>query len=628
MSTSPLFTMGGAMSGLDTNSIIRQLMQLERVPLQQLQSRQAKLRAIDDAWGQVNGKLSSFRTALDKVRQSGSFSGFVSVSSSNSDAVTATKIGTPATGSISFTVDALARAHQFAFSNTFASPDAVVGDGSDVVLQQDGVEYRIPTTSSTTLAELASQVNQAVPGAGAQVVKVSDSIYQLVVTSRETGTAKAITVVGNPPVLGGINTLQAAADARLTIGAGAEALQVTRSSNTITDLVDGVSLELKQTTTSAVNVSTAKDVDGAATAVKDMVEALNGALSTLKNLTKYDPDAKKAGLLQGDPTARQLAIDLRHAISSIASDLSGAYTSAGTIGISLTRDGAVTLDEAKLKQALSKDFDAVAQLLSRTTTTTAAQLRTVSVSDTLAAGTYAVEVTAAATVASKVGSAYAPPAAGAPVEFTITSDEGVSAAVQITDAEATVADAIAKINAALDAAGITTIRASESGGAIQLAEHRAGSAVEFSVTAAAGDALGLLGTYTGTDIQGTIGGVAAIGDGRRLTGTDAMAGLVVRVTDDSTGAIGSVTITDGVGGALHAVMKEAEGANGSIARVQTSLSDRIRYFDDRVADFEVRLAGREKTLRAKFTALETALSRLQAGVSGILAQMQLPSQPN
>jgi flagellar hook-associated protein 2 len=252
-----MMSIGGLASGLDTEAMISGLMQAERVPVTRFQQRQAELRKVDDAWGTVTTKLSAVRGAVDKVKATGAFNAFAKVESSKSDAVVATKTGSPATGSLSFTVDALASAHQAAFAGVYGTADALVGAGSFTV-NQGATSYTVSTTAATTLSGLASELSANLPALAASVVS-ADGGYRLVLGAKQTGTANAITLTntaGAPAGLATLSDMHAAADARLTLGGG---VTVTRSSNTITDVLAGVQLELKQADpTKTVTVSTTR----------------------------------------------------------------------------------------------------------------------------------------------------------------------------------------------------------------------------------------------------------------------------------------------------------------------------------------------------------------------------------
>lgn len=612
MST-PLFSIGGVASGLDTDSIITQLMQLERLPVVRFQRQQASLRAVDDAWSQVTTKLSAVRSAVDALRSPQSFAAHVQTTSSQPDAVSATAGSGAAPGTTSFTVARLATAHQVAAGGSFTSSDAVVGAGELTLTRPDGSIATVTTVEGTTLTELAAQVNALGAGVSAQVLKTGENAYRLVLTARDTGDAGRFEVASTLASVGTTEVLNEGVDAHLRLGT----LDVYRSSNTVTDLIDGVTLTLQRTTDAPVTVTTAHDHDAAVESVRALVDGLNGALSLLKDLSKYNPDSRTGGPLQGNSTLRRIVSDLRTAVSSAVEGLDSGLRHASGVGIGLDRYGGVTFDEAKLRQALADDYDGVARLFSRSGTTTDARLQFVTASSTSVAGSYDVAITQAASAAAVTGAAYTA------ADRTLVLTSGTSEVTVNLAATDDAAAAVTKINDALTAAGVTTLTASLDGSALHLAESRVGSAATFSV--AGSDVLALDGTYAGTDVAGTIGGLAATGRGQTLTGTEgAVEGLVVTVSagpDAVGGTVGAVTFTSGIAGALDQVLAQFEGSNGLIATQRESLSTRIRQFDDRIAEFDVRLASRETTLRRQFTALESAMGRLQSQSAWMASQL-------
>lgn len=280
MST-PLFSIGGISSGLDTDSIITQLMQLERLPVVRFQQRQASLRALDTAWGQVTTRLSGVRTAVDALRQTGSFDKHVAASSSQPDAATATATGARTTGEISFTVERLATAHQLAGGGSFGSADALVGAGELTLTRADGTVTTVTTDEHTTLAQLAQRITGAKGGVRATVVKAEEGVHRLVLTATSTGAASQFELASDLAGLDTADELRSGQDAHLRMGS----LDVYRATNTVTDLVEGVTIQLRKVTDQPVTVAVERDLDAAVASIKGFVDSLNGALSTMKELS-------------------------------------------------------------------------------------------------------------------------------------------------------------------------------------------------------------------------------------------------------------------------------------------------------------------------------------------------------
>ncbi len=616
---------GGLASGLDTNNIISELMQVERIPIDQLEARKAGYQAKDAAWQQISSRFAAIRTALDAVKDASDLSGFVSAASSDESVATVSVTGNAQPGTSTFTVDALAAAHQVVSTTDFSSADALVGAG-DFTLTVGGVDTTITTDATTTLAELAQQINAADVGVSAAVLQVDSTTFKLSLTSTDTGAAAQFATSSTITTLGSTTVVQQAGDAQITIGSGAGALTLSRSSNTITDLVPGVSIELKGTSAAPITISVDRDTAAAADAIQALVDEVNTTLTTLGSYMDYDADTDQAGALLGDSTARSLVDQLRSSISGTI--LSGeAYPTASSIGITINRDGTFDVDSTKLQDALDTDFDAVVDLLVRSGSATDGRVTFVSSTSGTISSTYAVQITQAATAPSATSSIYAAPAADSTFQITVGSTT-VDVSVATGDPIATT---VANINAALTAAGVTTLTASAIVNAgndyLQLDHTSYGSGATFTVT---GDPFGLAGTYTGIDVAGTIGGQAATGSGRYLT-ADAgdPSGLKLSISAtaaDVSGAggtldLGTVTYSEGVFGALDAVVDEAEGTFGAIARAQDRWQSQIDLIDDRIADMEDRLDRKEALLVKQFSALETAMAQLTAQANWLASQL-------
>jgi len=257
---------------------------------------------------------------------------------------------------------------QVTLNGTSGSVTITLGSG---LTAGTGKIYTTTTDSTTTLSGLASKLTAI--GLSAQAIDDGSGTNpaKLVISAPETGTKHSLTV--NTGALSGFtqafSTLRAAADAQLTMGS----LTITRSSNTVSDLVEGVTLQLlKADPTKEVTVTVGRDQDAVVAKVKAFVDGLNSALATVKGHTKAgtigatgELDTKTpAGVLWGDGGARRLQDRVAAAMWYTTS---GTYTSASQLGIELQRDGTYKLDETKLRAALTGDFDATIDFLARDT---------------------------------------------------------------------------------------------------------------------------------------------------------------------------------------------------------------------------------------------------------------------
>ena len=567
----PLFNIGGLASGLDTNSIISSILDVERIPIQQLESRRADHQVEDNAWQSINARYSAIRSALEAIDSESDFNKFATASSSNTAAVTATATGAATPGSVSFTVDQLAANHQVASATNFSGVADLVGAG-DFTITVGGTDHTVTADGGTTLGQLAAEINDLDIGVTASVISVDGTNHKLMVSADATGDDAVFTTSGTVASLGTIDIIQQGQDAEITIGSGPGALTLSRATNTITDLLAGVSIELTQESAATVTVSTARDTEAAVTAITNLMTEVNATLTTIEDLTAYSPEAETGGPLTGNSTARSLALDLRSAISSAVNGDSSTYAVASSVGISLNRDGTFDVDEGKLRTALESDFDTVVGLLVEGGTAADSRLGFVAAGGATVEGDYSVVVTQAATKAQATSSVYSAPASNTTFQIVVGTN---TVDVDVTTGQA-IGDVVSAINTALSAAGVSTVSAEavnvSGSDYIELTHSSYGSGASFEVT---GDPFGLAGTYAGTDVAGTIGGEAATGSGQTLTASAGdPEGLIVKVTATAaevSGAGGSLALGDisyarGVLGSLDVTVGYAEGTDGRIKR--------------------------------------------------------------
>ena len=220
----------------------------------------------------------------------------------------------------------------------------------------------VETTATTTVQQLNDMVRAAGGPASSAVVDLGDGSatpLRMVLTATGTGSAGSLQTSGTlPPVLTGMTTV-AAKDARIEIAGNT----IVRSSNTIADVLPGVTLGLVKASPDPVTVGTTRDSAGLTTKAKALVDALNNALTEIENQTKYSTNGGTSGPLAGDATARSIASALFTAASGVAG--SGDTTALSTLGITTTREGRFALKEDALKEQLAADPDGVATVLAR-----------------------------------------------------------------------------------------------------------------------------------------------------------------------------------------------------------------------------------------------------------------------
>lgn len=620
----PTTTMlSGLASGLNTQAMVAALMGVAQQPMTDMQAKVGGYQADIKAWQSVSTKLTALQTAVNALKNPSDLAAMATAGSS-SNAVIPAVTGSPAPGTVSFTVDQLAQAHQVVSATTFGSASDLVGAGTfSITLGSNPVPFNFTTTAGTTYGQLAQQISSSAAGVSASVVAVDGTTAKLVLTARTTGATSAFTASGTQPALSSFNLLQQGQDAKITIGSGANAVVLSRSGNQVNDLMPGVSLNLQATSTTPVTITVQQDVAAMVNAVQNLVTAYNGAVTTLSGLTSYDATNQTAGQLMADSTAQALGGKLNDAMSSVVSGLTGNLTSAASLGITVQLDGTLQLNQSTLFSALTANPAAVSTLLSRSGKASDARITSVAGTDLTHAGSYAVAITQAASQASATGSAYAAPATDQ--TFTIASGT-TTASVSLTAADGESA-ALVKIKIALQAAGLSQLTALDNGsGAIRLQDSSYGAAATFTV--AGSGALGLDGTYAGTDVAGTIDGQAAHGAGQSLFSSAGPAsGLAVRITatpaDVSAAggalALGTATLTQGIAGRLSSLLNRTVGLTGSISDATNLYNAEITDVQSQMADLQVLLDEKQTILQQQFAAMEAALSSLQAQSQAVAA---------
>lgn len=621
--TQPVFRVGGVASGLDTESIINSLVQIERIPINRMAAQRRVAQQRTDAWTDINTQVSGFRTTVDDLRYGGGLEA-VQALSSLPDTVTATVTGAATPSTTTFSVDQVAATHGVTTANGLADGTTAVGAGT--LTLTIGVDNHVVTAdATTTLAELAASIDALGAGVDASVLKVADGDHRLSITSQSSGVAGAFSLAVSGTALGAEQILSQGADALLTIGSGAGALQISRGSNVISDLVPGVELQILGTSAQEVTISTDRDVEVIADNITAMYDAATSVLAEIDRLTAYDEASNTAAPLTGDSMVRTLDTKFNNALTQSINDLG-----TGLVGgppVSFTRTGAIEVDRDRLIVALRDEYATLESVFSGTFAADDGRLTPISSSSATLAGTYDLTVTDGGASPTVVGSAYVP--SGSAEDFDV--QYGATNVLVGVTASSTVTSAVTQINDALTLAGVTAVVASDNGGAIQLTTPGiVGTTASFVVS---NDLLwGLDGTHTGSDAAGSIGGETATTVGNQFSATSGLPnGLVVDVdltqVDTSGGpvSVGNISFFDGLLIDFDRLLDETEGIDGLIALASDEHETRIEDISEQIAAMELRVDQRETTFRRQYTAMEQALSQLQAGSSFL--QGLLPPSP-
>ncbi|HGY2796914.1 TPA: flagellar filament capping protein FliD [Citrobacter amalonaticus] len=376
------FTSLGVGSNLPLDTLLTNLTTAEKGRLKPITQQQSSFTARLTAFGTLKSSLEKFQTANTALNDANLFKSTTAVS--NSTDLTVSTTAGAAAGIYKINVTHIAQAQSLRTTTTVTDSKAVQGNDSaerTLIIKQDGKEKPLEiklTKDQTSLVEMRDAINNANGGVTASIVKLKDNDFQLVLTSSETGVANkmSISVSGdeklnqfisfnNPDVVGNnVEQIVEAKDAELNVNG----IDIVRSSNTVTDAPQGITLNLTKEVKD-VTVTVTKSNDKATTAIKSWVDAYNSLVDTIGTLTKYtsvDPGAEEQstsnGALLGDSTVRTIQTGIRGQFSSSAND--GKFQTLSQMGI--TQDGTtgkLKIDDEKLKKALTDNSVDVQQLL-------------------------------------------------------------------------------------------------------------------------------------------------------------------------------------------------------------------------------------------------------------------------
>lgn len=508
-------------------------------------------------------------------------------------------------------------------AGTGAGPVAVsTGTGNltfDVVggLRTGTATVAVVSTGDRTLGSVATAINGANVGATASAVKVADGNWLLQLNSKSTGTDGMLALKSSVFAgVGGLVDTSTAQNAKITIGSGAGQYSVTSGSNVFSEVMPGVSLTVNTESATPVNVSVARNESATADAVSNLVAAVNKVISEIALQTKYDPKTSKASPLSADAGIRRLADEVRAAVTALVGDASTGLATA--IGIDGQRDGTLKFDSTKFIAALQNDPAAVERFFARGGSSTAS-LQFAGATDKTAAGSYAVEVTTAATRATTGDVLVGGSVAGQRIAVRV----GSVTATYDAAAGATAADIVSGLNAALADAGLK-INAEQSGGGVRLTAVAYGAGASFETNL---DVLGAgtWGANSGTDVVGTINGRSAVGVGNRLKllelDTSSAKGLEVTVGEGAIGSLGSVSYSPGVAARLAHLVTAATGEGGTLTSSAKTYDTKYTAFAEQITRYEDRLAIKEASYRRQWTQVQSLLNSMQNQQSWLSSQL-------
>lgn len=654
----------GIGSNLDVNSIVTQLLNIERQPITVLNQREAGIQAKITAFGTLQGALSSFQTAAQGLSD---ISKFLAYKASSSDitvaSISASSIATAA--SYALNVTTLAQAQKLvavgqATTNTTVGNgtltfdfgtisggtfDSVTGKYTGAGFASNGGGVKTVTIDSTnnSLQGIRDAINSANIGVSASIVNDGSvaAPYRLVLTSTNTGAANSLKIsVAGDVALSNLLAQDPAATQNLsqTVTAqnatfSVDGVAVSKSSNTISDVISGVTFNLLKPSASTT-LAVARDTQTVQNSVQAFVKAFNDVNSTLTSISAYNAAAKQGAILQGDSSVRNIQNQIRNTLNSTIAGLGGSLTALNQVGVSFLKDGTLSLDSTKLQNAVNNNFTDIAGLFAAVGKSSDSLVSFLGSGANTLPGSYAVSISQVATQGKSVGAANVSGGvtiSGANNILNVSVD-GVAATLTLDSGTYTAATLATQIQSKINGATVisnagASVSVAVTGTTLTISSNRYGSASQVTVTGGTAQAsvFGTGANTFGVDVAGTIGGVTAIGAGQTLTGAGNASGLRLNVTGGSVGSRGSVNFSQGYAYQLDKLVNNFVGTSGVIAARTDGLNKSVIDISNQRNALNLRLVGVEARLRAQFTALDLVVSKFTA--TGSFLTQQLANLP-
>lgn len=368
----------GIGSGLDVEKIVTQMVDLEKAPLKNLQTKATSIQTQISAYGEIKSLTSSLGDIVSKLTRDSAWSA-VNITSSNT-ALTGAMTGIAAAGTFNIQVNQLAQAQTSMIGGGSGAgngvmaldKDKAMGAAGKLKLEIGDKTFNVEIGASDTLTKIAAKINDAGAGIQATVVTNADGSERLMLRSKESGTTHAFTtsLIPDNPQDGSVlsqlavqEKTQSAQNAKVTLNG----VDMESASNTFSDTIPGMSFTVSAETDKPVLLSVKPDTEAVKKNIQDFVEAYNKLNELLSKSTKSTRgldgkvDTKASaedgtGALQGDSATVSLQNALRM-LTMGASGSTGSLKRLSDIGIQMQEGGKLIIDDTKLTKGLAKGDD-------------------------------------------------------------------------------------------------------------------------------------------------------------------------------------------------------------------------------------------------------------------------------
>ncbi|GGK72737.1 flagellar filament capping protein FliD [Amphritea balenae] len=661
MDNSIVSALGGG-SGIDTTSLVKQLVDVQRAPQQQrLDSKKETLETQISAYGTLKSSLSEFQNLLSPLSNSDTFKAR-SVSIPDTTIITANTLAADAqVGNYQVQVEEVAQQHSLVSSYTASDKDAAAGLTGNLTIKLGAWTYDEPAnpddlvsfaenenqtgltieiSADDSLQGIADKINAEESDVQATVLLV-DGNYQLMMSSAS-GKNNALEVTADNTDLDGfqfnatthlMTETQKGVDAEVKING----LSVFRETNEVDDVVPGLSFSLnKASPGEKITFSITEDKGTAEQSVRDFVEGYNSLFNTMNSLTGVTRDEENnltSGDLSRDGSAKVLMTQIRNMIGSSVPGVD-TFNALTNVGIRTTLDGTLEIIEDDFQSAMDDRFTEVAAIFAPQTSAsvTGVDVSIGSYAVNTVPGTYSGTITTSPTKGSVIAGddfaavdtvlspgdyTFAVTVNGTTTE-TLTLDGNFNTAEELRTELQSLINNDTNLKASNDFIDVVI-----EGDKIKLQSRVYGSdsKVEFSAVGAQFDDNVLFNNpteTTGVDAAGTINGEAAFGAGDVLLpklDSDPY-GLNLSIQEGTTGDF-TFNFSRGFAGEMTRLIDQFLASDGTISIREDSINNQLTGIEDDQTELDRKMEKLNDRLTAQYIAMERIISSLQTTGSSL-----------
>lgn len=368
MVTTTNSTSSGGTASIDVAAVVKELMSVENKPLEAITAKIKTNNLVISDLGVIKTKLATFSSALSDFEDANSYNTTVG-SSSNASVASASSSSGAQIGSYSLTVTTLATPQRYIYAG-FAGEDAEITLGNDFDLMVGGTTYsnsaiKASIGSTPTISEIADYINGLGENITASVVAQDNTggsqTFVLTIQSTKDGVDNALILGDIAPLVAGSDGVSYSTNATDAVF-DLNGVTYTRSSNSISDVIDGLALELVDTGDAAIRIS--QGTDSSEKVIKDLITAYNDLMASYKAMTANSSNSDTPGSFASNPTMLSFINEIKAKFAkgvSYGSDYANSF-SLSYVGIDMQMDGTLKFNSASYDAAIADGLQSTLSL--------------------------------------------------------------------------------------------------------------------------------------------------------------------------------------------------------------------------------------------------------------------------